>query len=334
MQLYLDSYGCFLSVKHGRFWLKTPNTNGQAIPILRLKCILVTKGVSLSSDAIFLALEHSIPIVFIDNLGRSEGYIWGGQFGSISSIRKQQAKFADDLKGMQWIKTVLEARLDHQIEHLQQLTEEDSTLSKVYQNSFNQLYSLQKTWSKKKWLRQQDKDQLAASFRGVEGSASRTYFQAISLALPENWQFEKRNRRPAYDPFNALLNYLYGMLYPMVELSLIKAGLDPYMGILHIDRHRRPTFVYDMIEYYRHWAEIVAVNLARNQKLSPQNDFAAPDPQTGIRLLQSGKSAVIHQMLEYLEAASPFMGKERKRSVQMDLKMQQIAQEIKNYKGL
>ncbi len=332
MQLYLDSYGCFLSVKHGRFWLKTPNTEGQAIPILRLKCILLTKGVSLSSDAIFLALEHSIPIVFIDNLGRSEGYIWGGQFGSISSIRKKQAIFADHIKGLQWIKGILEERLNHQIQQLRQLAEAQPSLQKDYQKSWAQLQSLQKTWDKKKWLRQQDADALAASFRGLEGSASRIYFQAISMALPESWQFQKRNRRPAYDPFNALLNYLYGMLYPMVELSLIKAGLDPYMGILHVDRHRRPTFVYDMIELYRHWAEAVAINLVAEAQIDPQKHFAAPDPQIGIRLLSSGKSAVIQQMLEYLEAASPFMGKERKRSVQMDLRMQQIAQEIKQFR--
>jgi CRISPR-associated protein Cas1 len=57
--------------------------------------------------------------------------------------------------------------------------------------------------------------------------------------------FTSRQKRPAYDPFNVLLNYLYGMLYTAVHLSLLKSGLDPYMGILHADRYgATPTLVF------------------------------------------------------------------------------------------
>lgn len=56
---------------------------------------------------------------------------------------------------------------------------------------------------------------------------------------------------PAFDAFNSLLNYLYGMLYVMVEMALVKAGIDPYMGILHADEYQKITMVYDCIEPYR-----------------------------------------------------------------------------------
>src|SRR5690606_13178328 len=74
-------------------------------------------------------------------------------------------------------------------------------------------------------------NEVAATFRGWEGTASRGYFYCISLILPEEYEFKKRMQHPAYDRFNACINYMYGILYGMIEVALIKAGIDPYMGV-------------------------------------------------------------------------------------------------------
>lgn len=90
MQLYLDSYGAFLGVENGMFWFKPKHSEGRAIACQRINCIFLTKGVRISSDAILLALSHNIPMVFTDQLGRSQGYLWSGQYGSISTVRKNK----------------------------------------------------------------------------------------------------------------------------------------------------------------------------------------------------------------------------------------------------
>lgn len=41
---------------------------------------------------------------------------------------------------------------------------------------------------------------------GFEGSASKYYFQALSKVIVNDFAFNGRNRRPAVDPFNCMLN--------------------------------------------------------------------------------------------------------------------------------
>ena len=162
---------------------------------------------------------------------------------------------------------------------------------------------------------------LAETFRGQEGSASRTYFQQLIkylahlpadslFRLPEA-TFEGR-RRPAYDPFNALLNYLYGMLYTNCHLALLKSGLDPYLGILHADRHGdHPTLVFDFIEPYRAWADRVALQLAESG-IFDEESFEPDADERGLWLSRTGKSAVIEAMLAFMETSSEHRGRQIK----------------------
>jgi len=327
MQLYLDSFGAYLGIDNAMFWLKPKSSNGQHIAVRKVKCIFATRGVQVSSDAILMALDNGIPFIFIDNVGRSLGYIWGGQFGSVSTVRKKQALFSGQHEGMEWVRGVLTQRLERQIESLQLIRahfKDKNMLNEQFDTAFADNMPMMERQLKRwqNWLlRKNDSlDDIGATYRGMEGTGSRHYFQTISTALPEIWQFEKRAKRPAYDSFNALLNYLYGMLYPMVELGLIKSGLDPYMGVHHTDRYNRPTMVYDCIELYRHWAERVAVlGLAMAEKLDPDKDFQVPTELEGVRLANSGKQLVIGTMLEFMEGRELHGGQLRKRSTHIDL---------------
>ena len=45
----------------------------------------------------------------------------------------------------------------------------------------------------------------------------------------------------ARDPFNAALNYGYGVLRSQVRQALLLAGLEPNAGFLHADRPGKPS---------------------------------------------------------------------------------------------
>ena len=96
---------------------------------------------------------------------------------------------------------------------------------------------------------------------------ARVYWRTVADSLPEQYRFPKRSRRPAQDRFNAALNYLYGMLYGTIEGACLATGLDPYIGFLHIDRHRKPTFTFDLIEPFRPWVDELLIDLCLNEKL-------------------------------------------------------------------
>lgn len=70
---------------------------------------------------------------------------------------------------------------------------------------------------------------------------------------------------------NALLNYGYGILYGSIQVELIKAGIDPYIGVLHRDNYNKPVLVYDIIELYRTWIDEVVFSLVLDLLLGRKN---------------------------------------------------------------
>lgn len=151
-------------------------------------------------------------------------------------------------------------------------------------------------------------------------------------AMPPNdaMRFTGRQKRPAYDPFNVLLNYLYGMLYTSVHLSLLKAGLDPYMGVLHADRYgAAPTLVFDAIEPFRPWADEVALGLMLGGRVTPASFEQRDDPTEGLWLSGAGKDVVIESMLAFLESPDTAAGPKIKRRVMMDRRAQALATQLK-----
>ena len=332
MQIYIDSYGAFLGVRNGMFWVKPRNSEGRAFPVREVNAIMLTQGVSMSSDALILAIQNTIPVLLLDAVEHPIGQVWSGQFGSISTIRKNQALFSNDLQGMEWIRQVLLQKIEQQSALLVALSEEPEAPADVrqaLQHAVKGIAGIRQTLGG--WTYTGESAQaLAGAFRGWEGTTTRYYFQALSAWLPPAYQFPFRSKRPAYDPFNALLNYLYGMLYPMVELGLMKAGLDPYTGVLHADEYNRPTMVYDFIELYRHWPERVALELCRHDRLPP-GSFATPTEREGMRLAPPGKSAVIHAFLSFMQEKIEYKGALRKRATHIDLEATRLASALKTF---
>jgi CRISPR/Cas system-associated endonuclease Cas1 len=57
-----------------------------------------------------------------------------------------------------------------------------------------------------------------------------------------------RSPRRAADPLNALLNYAYALGEADLTLAIAAVGLDPGMGVLHVDQKNRASLTLDLIE--------------------------------------------------------------------------------------
>ena len=75
--------------------------------------------------------------------------------------------------------------------------------------------------------------------RGYEGEAAAKYFHVFNNLLGEqqrkDFAIQGRNRRPARDPVNALLSFLYSVIGQDISGALSAVGLDPQVGFLHRD---------------------------------------------------------------------------------------------------
>jgi len=134
-----------------------------------------------------------------------------------------------------------------------------------------------------------------ATLMGLEGVAGRVYFECLSKLMPKEYEFSGRSRRPAVDPFNAMLNYAYGVLYSQVERAQILAGLDPHVGFLHTDNYNKPSLVFDMIEPFRVIAEKSTVLFFTGRRV--KREFFRDVPG-GIELAPEGRAALITNLNE------------------------------------
>jgi CRISPR-associated protein Cas1 len=241
----------------------------------------------MTSDAIMLAIEDEIPAVLVDRAGRVQGRIWSPRFGSIATIRREQIRFAETSGATAWVVRHLKLKLSHQCELLRMVKAEKPRHTTLIQQTIQALNVAAEAMDA---LLDKPLSQIEGSLRGIEGPAARRYFTTLGLLLPKRYYFARRSRRPALDPFNALLNYVYGMLYNRVEHSLIIAGLDPYLPLLHADGYRRPAFVYDFIEAYRPWADAVAVRICLDKQLK-KSHLQAKD--AGLWLSPAGRGLAV-----------------------------------------
>ena len=141
---------------------------------------------------------------------------------------------------------------------------------------------------------------------GLEGSAGRTYFEALSFVIPDRFKFEGRSRQPARDEFNCLLNYGYGILYSLVERACIIAGLDPYVGFIHTDNYNKKSLVFDLIEPCRILAERTAVNLFSKRQVKKEHFDTV---KNGMTLNKEGKAVLISAFNERLDQKVRYRGR-------------------------
>lgn len=324
MELVLNTFGTYLTKENDTF-VVVHKDGKQRIDPEKLKSVLISKGAQISSDAAMLAIEHNIDVFFVDGTGKPVGRIWSNKFGSITTIRRKQLDFTFSPKAVEWIKDIIAEKIDNQMALLLSLQLTNSVDEQKIKNYINRLSDYK---TKVQALKADVVSDIAASLRGWEGSASKNYFNAVNLVLPEEYKIKGRSQHPATDPFNALLNYGYGVLYGKIEGALIKAGIDPYVGVFHREDYNRPVLVFDVIEKFRVWIDYVVISLATQKAVNEDCYSARKDGSYWLEAL--GKRILIQSINDYFDEVILYKGLERSRQTHINLYAQSLAQMFLN----
>jgi CRISPR-associated protein Cas1 len=317
MQLVINTYGAYLR-KSGNCFLVKREDKSFEVAVSKVNSILITTAAYITTDAIKLAVDNNIDIVFLDAHGDPYGRVWHPKLGSTTLIRRRQLEIYDSSEGLNLAKEWGLKKLDNQIELLDRLRktreEKRDELARYIQeieDSREQMKRLRGTID----ARRQD-------MLGLEGRASRAYFEALSAIMPEKYRFSGRSRNPAKDEFNALLNYGYGILYSLVEKACIIAGLDPYVGFLHTDSYNKMSLVFDIIEMFRIYIDETVVYLFTRRMV--KDEFFEPLEQ-GMGLSKDGKAALIEAVNKSLDETVLYRGRNVKTRNTIQMECHRIA---------
>jgi CRISPR-associated endonuclease Cas1 len=133
------------------------------------------------------------------------------------------------------------------------------------------------------------------TIRLIESQAARAYWSAWStlpinfpknqlLRVPEHWRsFGARvspltgSPRLAANPPNAILNYLYALLESEARLAAAAIGLDPGIGVLHVDTTARDSLACDLMEVVRPQVDSYLLDWITQQPLNREWFFEQRD---------------------------------------------------------
>ncbi len=133
------------------------------------------------------------------------------------------------------------------------------------------------------------------TIRLVESQAARAYWSAWSalpitfpksdlIRVPDHWRtFGARvspltgSPRLAANPPNAILNYLYSVLESEARLAAAALGLDPGLGVLHVDTSARDSLACDLMEPVRPQVDAYLLDWITKQPLRREWLFEKSD---------------------------------------------------------
>ena len=111
--------------------------------------------------------------------------------------------------------------------------------------------------------------------------------------------------------------------------ALIKAGVDPYIGVMHRDDYNRPVLVYDVIELFRVWVDYVVFSLLCQNVISEEHYSYKDDGACWLEPL--GRRVLIQSLNDYLDEVIEDKGTQRSRLTRISLYAQSLAQVFKKY---
>jgi len=305
MQVFINTPGTMVKQKDDCFRVMKDEKKTDISP-RKVESIVFSNQAFISTQALVLAMEHNIDVIFLDKYGDPVARVWHSKLGSTALIRRKQIEVAENEIGFNLVKEMILVKMGNQIRFLKKLMaarpgREDEFIPYIerIESARSSINTLEGSLEDKR-----------GSLMGLEGAAGRAYFECLSQLMPEKYKFNGRSRRPARDEFNAVLNYMYGILYSQVEKTLILAGLDPFVGFLHTDNYNKKSLVFDFIEPFRIFAEQCTVYLFTGKKIK---DNYFDRSEGAVTLNQEGKPLVIESLNNHLEESVRYRRKNVKR---------------------
>lgn len=223
------------------------------------RIIILDANGSLSLDALAWLSRQNISLVQINWRGEVTTVIGGA--GSVDlALARRQAEARSNGKGIRLARWFIQTKIANSVEILRCLVPKSEAAKQAIARANDALHELARRPPAR-----------ISRILTIEGNFGWAYFNAwrslplrwkgtSKIPLPDDWaRLGKRtsglnpdaSNRNATHPFNAMLNYGYGVLENQVRSHVVARGLDPATGFLHTKRRGERGLVLDLMEPLR-----------------------------------------------------------------------------------
>jgi CRISPR-associated protein Cas1 len=275
--IHLTTPGARASTREGRLIVRKDEEQIASLPLERAQAVIVHGNVDLSGGLIRELLWRHLPVVWCSSSGRVVG--WATSTHSPNGAARVAQHVASAQGHLGLAREFVVAKITNQATLLRRLGTPGETLTRM--RAISAMAA---------------KASSLDTLLGLEGRAANEYFSAFTTmfkgpGLAFRDVFISRTRRPALDPINACLNFVYALLLSDCLRAVVACGLDPHAGFLHSSSRNKPALALDLCEEFRApVADSAVIGAINNGELKP-GDFN--DTLGFTQLRQDGRRTLI-----------------------------------------
>lgn len=269
--LYITEPGARIEKEYKRILVMSRDEDALfSAPLVHVSDVVIVGSVGITTQAMLSLLDAGVSFSIVSRAGKLLGRLVPPSEGNIFLRREQYKRAADPAFCFPVAKAIALGKLKNQRTLAKRILRTHPEVSK---GALDQL---------DRAVGQAESETDLERLRGHEGIGAKAYFEILRAALPKEWEFKTRTRRPPKDPANALLSLGYSLLTQNMMTALEVAGLDPYDGFFHADVYGRPALALDLVEEFRSVIVDSVVLTVTNKRIITPKEFdsgAAQDPQ-------------------------------------------------------
>lgn len=239
---YITSNG-ILKRKENTVYFIRKKENGELekkiLPINKIYAIFAYGRISFSSGIVSYLSKHGVPIHFFNSHGFYEGSLYPREIlVSGDLLVKQVEHYLNKEKRFELAEKIVEGSIKNILKNLEYYKKTKNNLDEDIEKITNFLDELNK---------QTEISQLMA----IEGNVRNIYYQCFNKILPENFNFDKRTKRPPENIINCLISFGNSLLYSTVLSEIYNTQLNPTISYLHEPSERRFSLALDLSEIFK-----------------------------------------------------------------------------------
>ncbi len=209
------------------------------IPLINVSTIVIVGNIQITTQVLQMLFNKLIDVIFMSRNGKLLGRINSEK--SCNTILKiaQFNKWNDDNFKLKLSKSFASMKIQNQIK----------LLEKYYSYNSSEELKANSNYLKNYCSRIKDCTSIS-EIMGLEGICAKKYFESFNYILKYH-EFSSRQRRPAYDVVNSLLNLGYAFLKNEINIRLNLYSFDTELGFMHGIRYGRESLSLDLMEEFR-----------------------------------------------------------------------------------
>ncbi len=313
--VYVLEQGVTLTKRHDQIIIKNGKQEIRSYPEMDVEKIVIFGKANITPHLIDFLLKKNIELIFVSKSGKYRGRLVG-EFSKNVSLRITQTESLKDKEFCIDIsKKVVYGKIRNGLALLQRINWEHRI------EAFKTLIKDMRKYAELSML-QSDIE----SLRGIEGTAANTYYSILRYFVKnDTFYFHSRNRRPPEDPANAILSFLYTMLYHFVESAIYIVGLDPFLGFFHTIDYGKPSLALDLMEEFRPIMDRIFLRLVNKNMLKLGDFYFVDYPEKKVQavyLATDGRKKVVSEFQQEIDREY-FFGKYKKTYVLRNIIIEQ-----------